>query len=345
MIPPEFAPHRTETQRVGDDIVTAVRNLRHDWPHMIQPGETQAPGAPSRHGTNQGERVEGAPEHDVDQSYDRAPNRKGASDSDTSRITKTLSLRREVQDALNGWSRIVIEERGSQPTRRCDHGKPLVTLRWPWVGPTLTRCPAKLPWFLDDEGKTFRGVHRIDGADVPGMCEFVQRHAEWLGEHEAGKDCRDELKEFAQRAHLIVSPPRRETMSIGRCPLEAPGEQDVLEVCGGDVRARTGDEHLLDGKAWATCNQCGEVSPAEWWAERMFIDGESSPLVTIGELVAVIAYRLRVVVTHEQVRQWKHRGKIESAGSDNRGRTLYRHEEVVDAIRADVRAKAAKVVG
>lgn len=44
MIPPEFAPHRTETQRIGDDIVTAARNLRHDWPHMIQPGEMQAPG-------------------------------------------------------------------------------------------------------------------------------------------------------------------------------------------------------------------------------------------------------------------------------------------------------------
>ena len=75
----------------------------------------------------------------------------------------------------------------------------------------------------------------------------------------------------------------------------------------------------------------------------MFIDGESSPLVTIGELVAVIAYRLRVVVTHEQVRQWKHRGKVRSEGTDEKGRTLYRHEEVVDAIRADVRAKAARV--
>ena len=282
MIPPEFAPHRTETQRIGDDIVTAVRNLRHDWPHMIQPGETQAPGITSRSGV-------ALPDH-------------SPSDADMRRIDKTISLRRHVQDALNGWCRVVIEDRG-----------------------TVGGIPS--------------------GVDVPGMCEFVQRHAEWLGEHEAGKDCRDELKEFAQRAHLIVSPPRRETMSIGRCPLEVPGEQDVLEVCGGDVRARTGDEHLLDGKAWATCNRCGEVSPAEWWAERMFIDGESSPLVTIGELVAVIAYRLRVVVTHEQVRQWKHRGKIESAGSDNKGRTLYRHEEVVDAIRADVRRKSAKVVG
>lgn len=309
MIPPEFAPHRTETQRIGDDIVTVVRNLRHDWPHMIRPGEGQAPGWASRSGAsntaNRDNLDPDAPEHAVDQSYDSPDpdvRAKGASDSDMRRIDKTISLRRTIQDALNGWCRVVIEDRG-----------------------TVGGIPS--------------------GVDVPGMCEFVQRHALWLGEHEAGQACLDELREFAHRAHLIVSPPRRETMSIGRCPLEIPGEQDVLEVCGGDVRARTGDEHLLDGKAWATCNRCGEVSPAEWWAERMFIDGESSPLVTIGELVAVIAYRLRVVVTHEQVRQWKHRGKIDSAGTDEKGRTLYRHEEVVDAIRADVRRKSAKVVG
>jgi hypothetical protein len=280
MIPPEFAPHRTETQRIGDDIVTVVRNLRHDWPHMIRPGETQAPGITSRSGV-------ALPDH-------------SPSDADMRRIDKVISLRRHVQDALNGWCRVVIEDRGTKA------GIPL-------------------------------------GTDVPGMCAFIERHAEWLSGHEAATDCRDELREFAHRAHLIVSPPRRETMSIGRCPLEIPGEQDVLEVCGGDVRARTGDVQHTDGKAWATCNRCGEVSPAEWWAERMFIDGESSPLVTIGELVAVIAYRLRVVVTHEQVRQWKHRGKIEAAGSDNKGRTLYRHEEVVDAIRADVRAKAGRM--
>ena len=33
---------------------------------------------------------------------------------------------------------------------------------------------------------------------------------------------------------------------------------------------------------------------------------------------------------------------MRSEGADNKGRTLYRHEEVVDAIRADVRAKAEK---
>jgi hypothetical protein len=42
--PPEYdAPHRTETQILGDDIATALRNLARDWPHMIRPGDTQAP--------------------------------------------------------------------------------------------------------------------------------------------------------------------------------------------------------------------------------------------------------------------------------------------------------------
>ena len=302
MIPPEFAPHRTETQRIGDDIVTAVRNLRHDWPHMIQPGETQAPGRAGRHGTNKAERRPDpdAPEHDVDQSYDDW--RRGASDTDTARIDRTLSLRTTVQDVFADWCRLIIEDRGTVG------GIPLNT-------------------------------------DVPGMADFLTTHADWLSGHEAANDARYEIVTLAKRCHLVAYPRRRDSMSFGRCPLMVLGEADVMTECGGDVRARTGDAIHLGGKVWAACNQCGEVSPAEWWAERMFIDGESSPLVTIGELVAVIAYRLRVVVTHEQVRQWKHRGKIESAGSDNRGRTLYRHEEVVDAIRADVRRKSAKVVG
>jgi len=291
VIPPEFAPSRTETQRIGDDIVTAVRNLRHDWPHMIAPGETQAPGITSRSGV-------ALPDH-------------SPSDADMRRIDRTMSLMRHIQDALNGWSRIICEER----LNLHDDKHQVI--------------PYRLPL----------------GTDVPGMCVFIQRHAEWLGEHEAGQDCRDELKEFAQRAHQIVSPPRKETMSIGRCPLEVPtGPEAVMAECGGDVRVRPLPDDR-PGEAYGSCSGCGEAAVASWWAERMFVDGEGSPLVTIGELVAVIAYRLRVVVTHEQVRQWKHRGKIESAGSDNKGRTLYRHEEVVDAIRADVRAKAAKVVG
>lgn len=278
--PPEFAPHRTETQILGDHITQAAHNLAHDWPHMLRPGDTQAPGWATRTGV---------------QLDDHDPR-----DTDQRRIDRTLSLRRYVQDVLNGWCRLIIEDRH-----------------------VTNHVPA--------------------GTDVPGMAAFLQRHAEWLSGHEAAEDARDELTELAHRCHLIAYPSRRESISLGRCPLEIPGEQDVLETCGGDVRARPVPNER-PGEAYAACSRCGEVAVASWWAERMFLDGEGSPLVTAGELVAVIAYRLEVVVTHDQIRQWKHRGKIQAAGSDNKGRTLYRHEEVINAIRADVRARAVRAV-
>lgn len=270
MIPPEYAPHRTATQQLGDDIVTAVRNLRHDWPHMIRPSETQAPGIASRSGV-------ALPDH-------------SPSDADMRRIDKTISLRRHVQDALNGWCRIVIEERG-----------------------TVGGIPS--------------------GVDVPGMCEFVQRHADWLGEHEAGKDCRDELREFAQRAHLIVSPPRKETMSIGRCPLEVPkGDEAVMGECGGDVRVRLNTEDR-DGEAYASCGECGEVAVATWWESRMFDDPETQRWLTDAGVVTFVHRAYGEVIKPGTVRQWVKRGVIvASSQTSEDGRRLFDRDALVYAL-------------
>lgn len=182
------------------------------------------------------------------------------------------------------------------------------------------------------------------GTDVLAMAAFVATHADWISGQDYAPDCRDELVDLAHRCHLTAFPSRRESMSIGRCPLQVPGEADVLETCTGDVRYRqVFDER--DGEAMAACERCGEVAVASWWAERMYLDGEASPLVTINELIGVIAYRLHITVTHEQVRQWKSRGKIEEAGRDEKGRVLFRHESVIDSIRADLRRRALKGAG
>lgn len=279
--PPEFAPHRTETQILGDDIARAMKGLRKDWPHMLPKGGAQVgPGWASRSGII-------LDDHDP-------------SDADIRRIDRIVSLRRYAVDVLNSWARVVMEDR------------PITN-------------PASLPL----------------GTDVEQMAGFIERQADWISGHEAAQDCRDELVELSRHCHRIVNPPARESMSIGHCPLEIPGEQDVLEECRGDVRVRLLSDDQ-PGEASATCNRCGEVAVASWWAERMFLDGEASPLVTIGELVAVIAYRLKIVVTHDQIRQWKHRGKVTSEGTDQKGRTLYRHEQVIDSIRAEARLRAAK---
>jgi len=277
--PPEFAPYRTETQTLGDDITQAMRNLRRDWPHMLRPGETQAPGFASRSGVT-------LDDHDK-------------SDADQRRIDRTISLRRFAIDTLNAWARLIIEDRN-----------------------------------------IFNGATTPMGNNAEGMADFIERHAEWLSGHEAAQDARDELTALANRCHQVVAPTKRDWMSIGRCPLEQPlGPDAVLEECGGDVRVKPSPDQRA-GEADGVCQRCGETAVASWWAERMFVNGEASPLVTIAELVAVIAYRLEIVVTHDQIRQWKHRGKIESAGTDQKGRTLYRHEDVIDSIRAEARARA-----
>ena len=234
------APHRTATQVLEDDLTRALRNMARDWPAMIRPGETQAPGQATASGTTLEDHA--------------------TSDADQRRIDRILSLRRYVQDVLNGWCRVVIEDRGTE------HGIPL-------------------------------------GYNVPGMIGFMTTHAQWMSGHEAATDCRDEITDLSKRCHLVVDPPRRETMSIGRCPLEVPGEADVLGVCGGDVRVRLAPDER-DGEAWASCHSCGEVAVATWWESRMFGDPELRRWLTDADVVTLIHTIYGDVIKPNTVRQW-----------------------------------------
>ena len=272
------APHRTETQRLGDDIKQAMHNLRRDWPQMIRPGESQAPGWASRTGVTLDDHAK--------------------SDADQRRIDKTISLRRFVVDTLNGWSRVVVEDRG-----------------------TSNYVPS--------------------GIDAPGMAEFIERHADWISGHEAAQDCRDELVDLARRCHLVAFPLRRESFSIGRCPLEIPGEQDVLEVCGGDVRSRPATEGEGDGQAWCACSRCGEVAVASWWEERMFDDPELRRWLTDADVVTFMHRTYGEVIAQSTVRQWVKRGVLVPSGqATDAGKRLFARDAVVYAIDLHKRREA-----
>ena len=277
--PPEYLPHRTETQRLGDDIATAMRNLRRDWPHMLRPGDTQAPGRATSAGVTLDDHSQ--------------------SGVDTNRITRTLSLRRYVQDVLNSWSRLVMDER------------------------PITNAES-LPL----------------GTDVDAMAAFLERQAEWMSGHEAGQDARDELTELAHHCHLVAFPKRRESISIGRCPLEIPGEADVLEVCGGDVRSRTSDGER-DGEAWAACSKCGEVAVATWWEDKMFDDPEIRRWLTDADVVTFMHSTYGEVIQQGTVRQWVKRGVLQPSGhATDDGRRLFARDAVVYAIDLHKRRQA-----
>lgn len=267
--PPEPTDTRTETQRLEDAIVTACASLVRDWPHMILDGETQAPGMASRSGVL-------LPDHDP-------------GEADQRRIDRTLSIRRLAQDQLDGWCRVVMEDR---PIRN---------------GATLPL-----------------------GTDVPAMAQFLSRHADWMSGHEAAQDCRDEVRDLARKCHQIVSPRQRESMSIGRCPLEIPGEQDVLEVCDGDVRVRLGSD---DQEGWAACSKCGETAVASWWEEKMFGDPELRRWLTDRDVVTFMHSAYGQVIQQATVRQWVKRGVLNaSEKTTDDGKRLFEREAVVYAI-------------
>jgi hypothetical protein len=270
--PPEYVPHRTETQRISDDIATAMRNLRRDWPHMLpRGGNVVAPGWES----NTGVRLD---DHDP-------------RESDTRRIDRIMSQRRFAQDQLNGWCRVVMEDR---PIRN----------------------PSTLPL----------------GTNVPDMATFLERHAEWMSGHEAAQDCRDELVEQAHACHLIASPPRRESMSIGTCPLEQPDAEGNATQCGGDVRCRLNEDDR-DGEAYAACNRCGEVAVASWWESNMFDDPETRRWLTDADVVTLIHRIYGEVVQQATVRQWVKRGVlVPSSLTTTDGRRLFDRDAVVYAI-------------
>lgn len=84
---------RTETQQLEDRITQALVTIRREWPHMMPVGAPgRAPGGPG-----QAARIT-ADDHS-----------KATTDIDPA--TRLVSLRREVVDCLNGWSRVVMEDR------------------------------------------------------------------------------------------------------------------------------------------------------------------------------------------------------------------------------------------
>lgn len=271
-------PHRTETQILGDDLTSALRNMRRDWGHMLpRGGNQQAPGWELAAGVH-------LEDHDH-------------REMDMRRIDRIVSLRRYAQDVLNGWCRVVIEDRSVEN-------------------------------------------HIPSGVDVPGMTTFLERHAEWMSGHEAAQDCRDEVVELAHRCHLIAFPSRRESMSIGRCPLKHP---ETGDTCDGDVRVRlTGEDR--DGEAYAACNRCGEVAVASWWESHMFDDPETRSKLTDADVVTLMHRLYGEVIAQATVRQWVKRRVLQPSGeTDSDGRRLFDRAAVVYAI--DLHKRRERVRG
>lgn len=306
--------HLTETQRLEDRIVTALATIRREWDHMLP---TAAP-AQRLGGGSRSAQITADDHADTDRDIDPA--------------TRLVSLRREVTTELQQWCRLVIEDRPITATA-------------------------------------------VDGMNVPRMCVFLETHARWLSGHRDAHEAADRIAGCAPgcEAKEIVSthdcrglvhhvrrwspPPVTDRPRppsprlIGTCPLEwEDTDHDgrlVMRACEGRVLAYpTG---LLDptraeqaAMRLPTCERCGTEAHVDWWYAQMYGDHGVSHLVTVHELIAVIAVRLDWIVSRDRIRKWQQRGKIATEGKDAKGRTLYRHDDVVRAVKDEIEAEKRK---
>lgn len=170
------------------------------------------------------------------------------------------------------------------------------------------------------------------GHDVAGMTRFLERWARHMTGHDAAQDMADELRACAGKVLRHAKPRGRDFMILGECPIEIEHPDGSLHSCGGTVIAYPQAGSDRDPR----CAHCGTEAVVDWWMSHMLDDPDSKPLVTASELISIIAFRLRWTVTHETVRKWASLGRIERAGKDSKGRTLYDHCAVVEKIRADL---------
>ena len=230
-------------------------------------------------------------------------------ETDTPRLERLLSLRREVTDCLNGWARLVAEDRGiSEPLVLCKHPKRVaVTLLWPKVGPTLpqVRCRTK-------RGLVGRN-HVVDGNNVEDLLAFLAQHAQWFAGHEAAQDAADELRPLAARVKATVDPPRKDWVNIGTCPLFVSIDGEA-HPCRTPLRA-------YPGKGKITCRGCGFENDIVWW--EAVIVPDASRLLTANELPEFVRQQFGKTIKAPTVRKWIERHVITAAGTDDKGRTLY----------------------
>lgn len=273
MRPPVIELPRSEAERNADRISTAAAAIRRAWPHMLP---TEAPAIQYRTGRSSPAGILASPSHPEHDTTGRAyhaddwtptvatPSHRRPTEDDIDGMTRLLSLRRHVTETLNGWCRVVMEDR------------------------PVTSAKA-LPL----------------GSDVPGMCEFLERHATWLGPQDYADDCASEIEAYGRRVVNVVDPPKRERHTLGRCPFVVEGDlPDVYDrTCQGVVSIPIGGD-----QDEAACSECGQSAVVEWWEEVL---GRSRrEVATIPQLVPILRARLHVEVSERTLRRWASRLQI-----------------------------------
>lgn len=178
---------RTEAEVAESRIASAAASIRRDWPHMLP---TEAAGAQIRSGRSRSAGVlasDDAAEYDTQgREYHRddwTPSIPGEhhrpADGDIDGMTRIVSLRRHATEMLNGWCRVVMEERDITNPKSlplCDDVAGMcrfLETHAQWIGPQdfAEACVAEIESFAARVSGVVdpprREAHRL------GPCPFV----------------------------------------------------------------------------------------------------------------------------------------------------------------------------
>lgn len=299
----------TDAQKLERRLQDAVRQIRRDWPEVLD-----APSNPTQRIGGRTSSASGilgdhsAPDRvdirgRVSWSSDHDP---GSADIDAT--TRLMALVRLVQDRLEVHCTRIVRDRLTRPGQK---------------------------------RRTTTAPYRTD---VVGMCKFLDTHSQWLSDQDAEEisDITEELEDLAKDVHGVVDPFKRTHHTVGRCRfvVTKAGDHDpnveVIRFCRGRVEAPLYDT------TESTCSRCGLTAPTEWWELVLEVGQNLNEPVTIPALVPILAERLHIDITDRQIRNWARDGKITPFTPPDDDETLPRHRLFIPRLVLDEVARMGK---
>lgn len=233
----------------------------------------------------------------------------GASTTSSRLPGPTIELRADTTLTLAFWAHALVDE-------------------WPSVVQHLER---------DDDDSPYRVVtENVDLTDIHATAATLRREAARLAQWDRhGTRCAAELHVLARQIRAVVSPPKRDTVTIGDCPTcDKPVKVRTL----ARVPVPTTDPSAL--AEWATVpttnpgawdsvsitHPCGvDLTLAGW---HRAITGHTAP-VTADVVITQLHARLGVRYSPVTVRTWANRGLINTRGYSTAGHARYDLTEVL----------------
>ena len=223
----------------------------------------------------------------------------------------------DLQVALTGQVRFTAQ-RGTSRPRRPD----VDDAAWPQTA-AVTRLPyavgpSEAGWVLRDTVLAhLEWVLDIRGHHVPttwaGVATYLLGAVDWLSRHPDGPQVVDELTAGLRQAWRAIDRPADQHY-LGLCPGTLVDADGLATVCAYPL-------YGADTAASVTCPRCSAPRPVAELHAALVARIEKHQLAAV-DAERVLA-TVGIDVPARLIRLWKHRGELEVAGHDVRGRPLY----------------------